>query len=361
MRNVLVVGGGVMGSAAARTLSRHAQVTLLEQFGPGHDRGSSHGSSRIFRLAYPDPFYVDLAARALPLWRELEQESGQELLDLVGAVDHGPREQVEAIEAALRAAGRPCEILHPAAAAERWPGLRFDEHVLFHPEAGRVHADRATAAFQQVAAKSGVDVRHGVRVASVTPTRDDRVEVVTDVGEVFVADAVVLAVGGWAPDLVARTVPGLPTLRVTQEQPVHFPAADPLSWPSFLHYRGTTGSEPGAYGLGSVDGVKAGFHGVGPQVDADHRDRTVDPVALAQVVAYAEKWVPGVDPTGAVASTCLYTITPDHDFVLDRHGAVTVLAGFSGHGFKFAPLIGRIAADLVAGQRVPQRFALGAR
>ncbi|WP_144122473.1 FAD-dependent oxidoreductase [Catellatospora sichuanensis] len=361
MRNVVVVGGGVMGSAAAWSLAPYAQVSVLEQFEPGHGRGSSHGSSRIFRLAYPDPFYVELAARALPLWRELEQESGQEILDLTGAVDHGPRERVEPIEAALRAAGRPGEILAPAAAAERWPGLRFDEHVLFHPDAGRVHADRATAAFRQVAAKSGADFRHGVRVASVTPAGHDRVEVVTDGGEVLVADAVVLAVGGWAPDLVARTVPGLPRLRVTQEQPVHFPAADPLSWPSFLHYRGATGSEPGAYGLGSVDGVKVGFHGVGPQIDADRSDRAVDPAALAKVVAYAERWVPGVDTSGAVASTCLYTLTPDHDFVLDRHGAVTVLAGFSGHGFKFAPLIGRLAADLVAGQRLPPRFALGVR
>ncbi|MEV4416530.1 FAD-dependent oxidoreductase [Catellatospora sp. NPDC049609] len=361
MGDVVIVGGGVMGCAAAWSLSRHARVTLLEQFGPHHDRGSSHGSSRIFRLAYPDPFYVDLAVRALPLWRDLEQESGQPVLELTGAVDHGPRELIEPIAAALRDAGRPYEILHPAAAAERWPMLRFDEHVLFHPEAGRVHADRATAAFRQLAVNAGADIRHGVRVASVTAVGDARAEVVTDAGEVFTADAVVLAVGGWAPDLVARTVPGLPPLRVTQEQPVHFPATDPLSWPSFLHYRGTDASEPGAYGLGSVDGVKVGFHGVGPQVDPDRRDRTVDPAALDRVVAYAEQWVPGVDTTGAVASTCLYTITPDHDFVLDRHGPVTVLGGFSGHGFKFAPLIGRIAADLVAGRRPSERFALGTR
>ncbi|WP_155375135.1 FAD-dependent oxidoreductase [Catellatospora vulcania] len=355
MRSVVVVGGGVMGSAAAWALTAAgAEVTLLEQFEPGHDKGSSHGSSRIFRLAYDDPFYVDLAARSLPLWRRLEEESGQELLALTGAVDHGTAERIEAIGAALRGAGHPCAFLDPDAAAERWPGMRFDERVLFHPDAGRVHADRATAAFQAVAAAGGAQVRHAVRVERIVTGRAGQPEVVTGDG-VLAADAVVLAVGGWAPELVGRAVPGLPRLRVTQEQPVHFPAADPLAWPSFLHHRANV------YGLGSVDGVKVGLHGAGPVVDPERRDRRVDPEALRQLTDYARTWLPGVDAAGASATTCLYTTTPDHGFVVDRHGAVTVLAGFSGHGFKFAPLLGVLAADLVAGSPGPVRFALGPR
>lgn len=362
MKRVVVVGGGVMGSAAAWSLAgAGAQVTLLERFGPGHDKGSSHGSSRIFRLAYPDPFYVDLAARALPLWRRLEEESGQEILTLTGALDHGRRDQIAPLEAALRAGGHDCRTMAPEAAAERWPGIRFDEHVLFHPEAGRLHADRAVAAFQQVAAKAGATVRHGVRVERLEPGAAGRTGVVTADGEVIVADAVVLAVGAWAPDLVARTVPGLPRLSVTQEQPVHFAVEDALAWPSFLHYGSGAPGEPGAYGLGSVDGVKVGFHSVGPVVDPDHRDRSVDRDGFGRVVAYAEQWLPGLAGAAASASTCLYTNTPDHDFVLDRHGSVTVLSGCSGHGFKFAPLLGRLAAELVDGRPGPARFALGAR
>jgi sarcosine oxidase len=183
---------------------------------------------------------------------------------------------------------------------------------------------------------------------------------------VHVADAVVVAVGGWAPGLAARTVAGVPPLRVTREQPVHFPAPDALQWPSFIHHGVVRpgvvrpgGETIGVYGLGSIDGVKVGFHGVGPTVDPDDPDRAPDPAAQERIREYAAAWLPGVDATAPTANTCLYTTTPDHDFVVDRDGPVTVLAGFSGHGFKFAPAIGDLAADLVAGTAGPPRFALG--
>jgi sarcosine oxidase len=361
MPQIVVVGGGAMGSAAAWQLaSRGHEVTLLEQFEPGHTNGSSHGSSRIFRLAYADPFYVSLAARALPLWRQLEQESGQAVLSLTGAVDHGPAAATEALHQVLGAAGHASQTLTPAEAAERWPGLRYDTSVLFHPEAGRVHADHAVLAFQRAAEARGAVVRHGVRVAKLARLGAERVEAVTDGGEVFTADAAVVAVGGWAPTVAAAVVGGLPPLRVTQEQPVHLPAPDALDWPSFIHHPGAElADDGGIYGLGSVDGVKLGFHAVGPVVDPDHRDRSIDPVALRRVLDYAERWLPGADASRPTATTCLYTITPDHDFVVDRDGPVTVLAGFSGHGFKFTPAIGELAADLVEGRPGASRFALG--
>ena len=361
MAHVVVVGGGVMGSAAAWQLaSRGFAVTLLERGAPGHTEGSSHGSSRIFRLAYADASYVDLAARALPLWRQVEEDAGLEVLSLTGAVDHGPAAATGAIHAELRGAGHTSRLLTPEQAGERWPGLRFDTSVLFHAAAGRVHSDRAVVAFQRAAAAKGAVVRHGVRVAELLRHGVNRVEVVTTDDEVFTADAAVVAVGGWAPGLTARSVSGLPRLRVTQEQPVHFPAPDALDWPSFIHHAGAgLDDESGVYGLGSTDGVKVGFHGVGPVVDPDHRDRGIDPAALRRVQQYAERWLPGVDASAPTATTCLYTITPDHDFVVDRDGPVTVLAGFSGHGFKFASVIGELAADLVSGKPGARRFALG--
>jgi sarcosine oxidase len=171
---------------------------------------------------------------------------------------------------------------------------------------------------------------------------------------------VVIAVGGWAPGLAAQTVSGMPPLRVTQEQPLHFPAASALIWPSFIHHGGAAlPADTTVYGLGSDDGVKVGFHGAGPIVDPDRRDRTIDPVTQKALQAYAADWLPGVDPTAPAASTCLYTTTPDHHFVIDRDGPVTVLAGFSGHGFKFASVIGELAADLVDGAPGAERFALG--
>ncbi|TKA03073.1 FAD-dependent oxidoreductase [Actinacidiphila oryziradicis] len=350
-----------MGSSAAWHLaSRGEQVTVFEQFPPGHDRGSSHGSSRIFRLAYPDPFYISLAVRALPLWHRLEEETGRRVLERTGALDHGPATATSALHDALRAAGRPSELLTPPQAAERWPGLRADTTALFHPEAGRLHADHAVAAFQQAARQGGARIRHGVKVTRLS-VRGERAEVVTEGEEAVIADAVVVAVGGWAPSRLSGLVPGLPPMRVTQEQPVHFPAPDALGWPSFIHHPGAglPADSGGIYGLGSDDGVKVGFHGVGPVVDPDHRDRTADPRALGRVQQYASRWLPGVDHTAPAATTCLYTTTPDHNFVIDRAGPLTVLAGFSGHGFKFASVIGALAADLVGGASAPSRFALG--
>ncbi|SCE45485.1 FAD-dependent oxidoreductase, partial [Streptomyces sp. DvalAA-19] len=145
--DVLVVGGGLMGASAAWRLSaRGHRVTVLERFGPGHDRGSSHGTSRIFRLAYAEPSYTELALRALPLWRRLEEESGRPVLTLTGAVDHGPPEVLERLAGVLAGAGRAGRRLSPGEVAERWPGLRADTAALYHPDAGRVHADDAVAA-----------------------------------------------------------------------------------------------------------------------------------------------------------------------------------------------------------------------
>lgn len=185
---------------------------------------------------------------------------------------------------------------------------------------------------------------------------------VTDAGEAIRADAVVVAVGGWAPRTLAPVTGLLPPLRVTQEQPLHFPAPDAVDWPAFIHLGGGALDDPGGvYGLGSADGVKAGFHGVGPVVDADHRDRSTDPAALRRLQQYAERWLPGADHTRPTAVTCLCTTTPDHDFVVDRGGPFTVLAGSSGHGFKFAPVIGELAADLVHGRPGAARFSLTRR
>ncbi|WP_328911674.1 MULTISPECIES: FAD-dependent oxidoreductase [unclassified Streptomyces] len=358
-RRVIVVGGGVMGSSAAWHLaSRGTEVTLFEQFAPGHTRGSSHGTSRIFRLAYADPFYVSLAVRALPLWRQLEEETGTEVLTLTGALDHGPAAATEALWNALTAAGRPAERLTPDQVAERWPGLRADTTALVHPEAGRLHADNAVIAFQQAAAKHGAEIRHGLKAVTITRTSTGA-EVITSDGTATRADAVVVAVGGWAPTALAPLVTRTPSLRVTLEQPAHFPAEDALSWPSFIHHGGAAlPQDSGIYGLGSIDGVKAGFHGIGPVIDPDRSERTPDPAVTRALQEYAERWLPGADAQNPTITTCLYTTTPDHDFVIDREGPLTVLAGFSGHGFKFASVIGELAADLATGRPGPDRFTL---
>ena len=145
-----------MGSATAWHLARRGRsVALLERFEQGHVRGSSHGGSRIFRLAYDDPQYVHLARAALAGWRELEEDAGEDLLDLTGGVDHGEAAAVDRVAAALTGSGAAFEVLAPGAAAERWPGLRFDGQVLFSPEGGRCRSDATVAALQRRVAQLG--------------------------------------------------------------------------------------------------------------------------------------------------------------------------------------------------------------
>jgi sarcosine oxidase len=362
MKKVVVIGGGVIGASAAWRLARRgAEVVLLDQFGPGHDQGSSHGSSRIFRLAYPDRVYVDLAARARELWRELESVTATPVLTLTGAVDHGPLAATAALHAALTAAGHPGELLSPAEASARWPGLRFDTSVLFHPDAGRVHADDAVAALWQAAALAGAEVRYQARVVGLTP-RGDTAHIVLADGTAIDADAAVVAVGGWLPYLFADAFP-LPQLRVTQEQPAHFTVSgnlDPLTWPSFIHHGGgEIPADEGIYGTGGIGGIKIGRHGVGPVIDPDRRDRRIDQARVTDLQEYARQWLPGVNPAHPEPSTCLYTITPDHDFLIDRVGPLAVLGGCSGHGFKHAPAVGELAAALILDNvPAPRRFSL---
>src|SRR4051812_11332875 len=154
--DAVVVGGGVMGSASAWALARRGRdVVVLEQFGPGHTRGSSHGASRIFRLAYPDPFWVRLARHAEGEWRRLGADAGVTLLTRTGSLDHGEAAGVDAIAGALTAVGAPVERLDPAAARERWPGLRFDGAVVHQPDGGRIESARAWAALVGQVRQSG--------------------------------------------------------------------------------------------------------------------------------------------------------------------------------------------------------------
>lgn len=364
----LVVGGGVMGSAAAWQLARRGRdVLLLERFEPGHVHGASHGASRIYRTTYAEPEYLDLAQEALGLWRELEAESGLDLLAVTGGVSHGRRDaaaerRADAIAAAFAARGIGHEWLAPAEAGERWPGIRFEGRVLHETAtAGRLHADRAVAALQGAAAAQGAEVRHRSPVRHLERVPGG-VRAVTETGDV-VARVVVLTVGAWSAGLVAGTPDDLP-LVVTQEQPAHFAVRaglPPDGWPSFTHDVGPGAPYPsGVYGLATPgEGVKVGFHGVGPVTDPDRRTYRPEPAQLAALRDYVRTWLPGLDPDAFVPVSCTYTTTPDHDFVLDRRDGLVVGAGFSGHGFKFAPAVGRVLADLATGRAdAASRFAL---
>jgi sarcosine oxidase len=337
--DVVVIGAGAMGSATAWWLAREGRsVVLLEQFEAGHARGSSHGGSRIFRYAYPTPEYVRLAQAALPLWRELEDDAGEPLLDITGAVDHGDAASVREVADAMTACGVEHEIIPAAAAAERWPAMRFDGDVLFHPGGGRCRADATVAALQRRARDHGADVRFGAK-ATLSVDRDDRVTVTTD-EDSWTAPVAVVTAGAWVHAVLGERAP---EVVVTQEQIQHFaprPDGD-VAWPSFIHHR-----VPWVYGLLTPgEGVKVAEHHVGPHIDPDHRVPRTERLDTA-IVDYVTTWFPGLDPYPIHTAECLYTTTPDESFVLERVGPVVIGSPCSGHGFKFTPVIGQRLAAL---------------
>ena len=358
---VVVIGAGVVGAATAYALTaRGERVLLVEQHARGHHLGSSHGATRIFRQGYADQEYVALTTRALALWEALEAAAGEELIVRTGAVDHGRPEVVDAIAAALADADIPHESLTPEQAAARWPGIAFEGNVLTHASAGRIRSDRTIEVFLTLAEATGLaDLRFDTRVTGLEDHGDDVTVTLSDGSAVRTA-SVVAAVGSWAPALVGGLLAGrgagLPAIRVTQEQPAHFPSHLPdAAWPSFVHW--ADGDD--VYGLLTPgEGVKVGFHGTGPVVDPDHRDFTPVPTEAERLQAYVARYVPGVDATKPEFISCLYDNSPDEDFVIDRVGPLTVATGFSGHGFKFAPLLGEMLADLATGGVPHPRFAL---
>lgn len=365
MYDVIVVGGGAMGSAAVRTLAGAGrEVLLLERFGPAHDQGGSHGATRLFRLVYGESDYIRLCQRALRAWRELESESHVELLTTTGAIDHGmDASRLADAAALLEREGVAHDILDPVEAGRRWPGLAFTSPVLHQPDGGRLRADLAIDALLRLAVADGAQLRYGQRVTAITVLPGDQVEVRTDHGPVRARHVVVTA-GSWAPALL-RGIVDLPPLRITQEQPAHFTPYDPAAaWPSFVHWRHgeSTYDRAESYGLyAPAEGVKVGLHATGPVVDPDERDFAATEAGARALRDYVERWLPGVDPATAAPVSCLYDNTASEDFVIDRVGPVTVATGFSGHGFKFVPVIGRILADLALGTAPgPARFTLAA-
>jgi sarcosine oxidase len=346
--DVVVIGAGVMGAATAWQLARSGtHVVLIDRFAAGHTRGASHGASRIYRQAYGSGRYLRLAAEALPLWRELEAETGAALLTITGGVDHGDPATVAEIAGTLAAHGVRHEWLDPERAARLWPGMRFAGPVLHQPDrAGRIDADQAVAAFTAAARGHGVEIRRPLGVTGIDVCGDDLVRVRTTDGVLSARRAVVTA-GAWTAGLLDGIAP-LPSLRVTQEQPAYFPFRDKPpcvarqdDWPTFIHHG------PGVYGLTDPCGdVKVGFHGTGPVCDPDRRTFTPEPDGMARLQDYVATWLPGLDRTRPRPISCTYTSTPDAEFVLKRHGPVVVGAGFSGHGFKHAPAVGRVLSDL---------------
>jgi sarcosine oxidase len=314
---VAVVGAGIMGAATAWALrERGAEVTVHEQFELDHDRGSSHGRTRIFRVAYPDADWIRFAQEAYAGWHELDPG----LLGLYGLVE------LVADPALTSARG-----LDECGVPYRWLGrdevralganLPEGWTALHVADAGVVFADRARHAFLEAA---GVEVETNRRIEST-----DELD----------ADVVVVTAGPWARKLV----PELP-VTVTRETLAYFRREGPPP-PSIVDLNAETGGH-GMYSLHDpVHGLKAGAHHAGPEADPG-TEAPPDPAIVERISLWVRERFPDVDPEPVEAQTCLYTTTADERFVLERRGRVVVGSACSGHGFKFAPAVGRRLAEL---------------
>jgi len=359
--DVVIVGAGAMGISAAWHVARSGRtVVVLEQYDDGHVIGASHGSTRNLSAAYPVDVYQDLLRETRSLWRTLEEESESTLIDWVGLVQHAPRSELRAIHDAHQRHTVASEFLSARDASERWRGLRFAGEVLHTRDAGRIRAADGLRVLRSGAEAAGAEFRFATPVREIE-SRDDDVTVHHDGGTIR-AHRVICAAGAWTRKIVPAAI-SLPALRVTQEQPAHF-AEKPgdFDWPGFMYT-----PEPGprdeywytpVYGMRTPgEGIKIGWHGSGPVTDPDRRSFEFEPVQMDGLRRYVSEWVPGADPDNFVPISCTYTTTPTEDFVLDRVGPVVVAAGFSGHGFKFVPVVGRILADLAADRAAPDVFS----
>jgi sarcosine oxidase len=352
-----------MGSATAWQLARQGkEVTVLEQFGLAHNRGSSHGSTRIFRLSYRTSLYTDLAARALTDWRELEADANQKLLEQNGQLDHGYQEAIDEIAASLDRHNRPYERMNASEAHARWPGMNFEDHVIYSPDGGRCFADETVTTLINRSKELGAQVHFDTPALSVE--LDGNFAIVETANQTWRTPSLVVAAGAWVDKLIGNIVK-LPDLIVDAGQPAHFQPIASLAaesyWPSFLHHgangRGGSPLEASAYGVYSPgEGFKVGTWSDRKAIDPDNRDFAISQHHLSEMKEYVSHWFPGLAVDSAVATTCLFTNTPEEDFILDRRGPITVCSPCSGHGFKFVPTIGKIAAELATGgqQRTPQ-------
>jgi|JRYE01.1.fsa_nt_gb sarcosine oxidase len=357
--DTIVVGSGVIGSAAAMHLSLRGSTLLLERFGFLHERGSSHGGSRIFRHAYEDVAHVRLAVAADAAWLALEEETGEKLLFRTGGLDIGDAGSLDlkVVASALEGAGRPAEVLTGHEASSRFPAFALgEEHeVVYQPDAGVLAASRAVATMQRRAAAEGAVLKDHEAVLRLEP-RADGVDVVTNL-ERYSAGRVVVAAGGWLAKLVSLT--GV-ALNVQLQQYVYLRTGtdarrfDLSQMPVFIDRRGNANGE--TYGLPVFElphAVKVGDHTGVPAarsgIDPDDRRPGVDEAWGTRTAAAAHTLMPALDGRVVASATCLYTNTPDGRFIVDRvprYPNVIVAGGGSGHAFKFGPVLGEALADL---------------
>ncbi|WP_339730014.1 N-methyl-L-tryptophan oxidase [uncultured Gimesia sp.] len=350
----LVLGLGGMGSSALYHLARRGLKVLgIEQFGVAHDRGSSHGDTRIIRKAYFEhPNYIPLLQRAYELWRELEQESGKQLFNPCGLMVAGPPEGevIQGVHLASRLYDVAVEKVSAAETAARFPGFQIPDgfEVTHEPEAGFLYVEECVRTHIECAERHGAQVSLNEKIQSVT-VNDQMIEVKTEAQHI-IASRLIVTAGAWSSACLQELNLPLEVVRkVLFWNPVQQPVYNLDQGKGGFFFDMPFGE---FYGFPSLDGmtVKLAEHGGGELiVDPNHLNRELQATDVSAVARFIREVMPGLEPEPVRHATCMYTRTPDGHFIVDRHPqnqGVVYGAGFSGHGFKFASVIGEILADL---------------
>ncbi|MGE5226538.1 MAG: N-methyl-L-tryptophan oxidase [Planctomycetaceae bacterium] len=351
--DVLVVGLGALGSAASYwAAERGLRVVGLERFELGHARGASEDHSRIIRRTYPTTDYVRFAQGAFDAWAAVEEESGERLVLRTGGLDLFPAESADDLDAyvaAMEAEGVVHEVLDAAEVTARWPQWRLPVNLraLFQPDAGIVAASLANATHRRLA------LSHGATLLGETPVRSIRPDgegyaVETD-GGTFRAGALVVTADAWTDEALAPFGVSF-RLRVQQEQVTYHDAADAAAFDPSVFPVWIWHTDPHVYGLPNfgLPGPKVALHGAGPKTTADTRTFEPDPRYAAEVAAFVAEHLPSAAGPPLEVKTCLYTLTPDRHFVLDRvPGQQAAVVGLgTAHAFKFASVFGKALVEL---------------
>jgi sarcosine oxidase len=350
----IVLGLGGLGSGAAYWLSREAgaEVLGIEQFELGHVRGESQDHSRIIRLSYHTPEYVDLAKLAYDAWDTLERESGDQVVLKTGGLDFAPRDSKIPLDT-YRNAMRTCHVTYEDLDADeimkRWPQFTLTEDIvgLYQEQSGIAMAARANEAHRKMARANGATLLENTPVTNLI-TRDGEVTVETTEGS-FRCRKLVIAAGPWSNRALGYLGLELP-LEVTREQVTYFAAPRPQDFAPDRFPVWIWMDDPCFYGFPTFGeaGPKAAQDAGGKPVTADTRDFEPEPENLRGVEAFLSRYIPGALGPIIHTKTCLYTLTPDRDFVIDTvpgHENVVVAIG-AGHAFKFASQIGRLLSEL---------------
>lgn len=367
--DVAIVGAGVMGLATACELARDgASVSLLDQSPIPNPQAASFDHSKVFRFAYPDRLYVAMAVDALERWHALEAQTGVRLLTQTGALLLGRRRpsfETECYEA-LAAERAQAEMLESSEVVERFPQFNPGAFAygVYDPSGAICHAEAAVRALLDLAKRRGVDIVEGERVVAVREAADSGVLILTESGNTTSCKRAMIASGPWSRKLLPLLAAKLTT---TRQEIVYFePRAssssfEPNAFPIFLEL------ESGFYGfpIHRRGSMKIANHHKGAEADAGSTDDRVSEQFIDECRTFFAEFIPGLaDAHVTETRVCIYNNTPDDDFIVDWHpqlDGVLIVTGFSGHGFKFGPTIGRIAADLLISaktNRAIDRFSL---